>query len=138
MSLSDLTYIHPHIDPIRQCIMKDNSELMEKWPCCNFNCNLIKSKSCKTACRNFKAQVEHCTNSSVLCVLGNPANYNNESNDNIVNLDKRDVVEVIKEIISFGLSKHIKDNAQCNKDGAKYTGRWSECKFNCYSEPSDA
>ncbi|OUM57670.1 hypothetical protein PIROE2DRAFT_17267 [Piromyces sp. E2] len=50
---------------------------------------------------------------STLCVLANPTNYNNESNE-------------------------LRNNAQCNKDGAKYNGRSTECKFNCYSEPSKA
>ncbi|OUM57669.1 hypothetical protein PIROE2DRAFT_17266 [Piromyces sp. E2] len=56
-----------------------------------------------------------------------------------VPLNKRDdAVDIIKKIITFGLSQRIKDNAQCNKDGAKYNGRSTECKFNCYSEPSKA
>ncbi|OUM66262.1 hypothetical protein PIROE2DRAFT_6609 [Piromyces sp. E2] len=55
ISLSDLIYTP--LDPLLQCIKKDNFELSDKWLCGNFNCNLIKSNSCKSACYDYKANI---------------------------------------------------------------------------------
>ncbi|OUM66261.1 hypothetical protein PIROE2DRAFT_6608 [Piromyces sp. E2] len=44
----------------------DGWEAIDKWPCCKFRCDSIKSNACKAACRNYKTNYPACGNNCKL------------------------------------------------------------------------
>ncbi|OUM69984.1 hypothetical protein PIROE2DRAFT_1922 [Piromyces sp. E2] len=47
--------------PFNSC-NNDGWEQIDKWPCCKFKCDNIKSAECRTICRNYKTEHPACGN----------------------------------------------------------------------------
>ncbi|OUM60887.1 hypothetical protein PIROE2DRAFT_13260 [Piromyces sp. E2] len=61
--LKDLILI-PYTTPWK--CHKDGWEKQDKWGCCKFRCDRIKSDPCKTMCRNYKTEYPACANNCKL------------------------------------------------------------------------